>query len=113
MNHNNELITVEVAYATPEKQKIITLHVPINTAILDAINQSKICEEFAELKMLHFDHITPIGIFGKKIDPQTYQLQDKDRIEIYRPLAKTPNQRRLERAKNARCTTPRIIGHVE
>lgn len=41
-----------------------------------------------------------VGIFGKKIDISTYVILDKDRIEIYRPLNKTPNQKRLERAKN-------------
>lgn len=94
-------ITVEVAYATPEKQIIIPLQVNIDTTITDAIVMSQIASYFSELDIAREDLLNlPIGIFGKKIDINTYYLQDHDRIEIYRPLNKTPNQKRLERAKN-------------
>lgn len=94
-------ITVEVAYATPEQQIIIPLQVTIDTTIADAIVMSKIGSYFPELDIAHKDLVNlPIGIFGKKTDINTYYLQDHDRIEIYRPLNKTPNQKRLERAKN-------------
>ena len=94
-------ITVEVAYATPEQQIIIPLQITIGTIIANAIIMSKISSYFPELDIAYEDLLSlPIGIFGKKIDINTYYLQDQDRIEIYRPLNKTPNQKRLERAKN-------------
>lgn len=87
---------IEVAYATIEKQLIIQIDIPTSTTILEAIKISEISKKFSELSVL--ENIQQVGIFGKKVDILNYQLQNLDRIEIYRPLAKTPNQRRLERA---------------
>lgn len=92
-------INIEVAYATPKKQLILNLSIPINTSIIEAIKLSNISDHFKELQNTPLDNTIQLGIFGKKIDPIKYQLQPHDRIEIYRPLTKTPNQRRLERAK--------------
>ena len=95
-----DLITVEVAYATPEKQHVIQLKVATDTSIAEVIAQSGIENEFPALAiMLQTENLPQVGVFGKKIDPHTYLLQNGDRVEIYRPLAKTPNQKRLERAK--------------
>lgn len=91
----NNLITIEIAYATVTLQKIITVTVSAESSILEVIKHSSISNFFSELTVTSE---TPIGIFGKRIDINTYKLQNNDRIEIYRPLAKTPNQRRLERA---------------
>jgi putative ubiquitin-RnfH superfamily antitoxin RatB of RatAB toxin-antitoxin module len=93
-----EKINIEVAYATPHQQLIIPLKLNANTSILEAIRLSNITNKFAELKPITLDDTLIVGIFGKKIDILSYKLQERDRIEIYRPLAKTPNQRRLERA---------------
>ncbi|MCC2624657.1 MAG: RnfH family protein [Burkholderiales bacterium] len=93
------MINIEVAYATPEEQLIIPINVPDDISVLEAINLSAIAKHFPEHQLDQLDSNSPIGIFGKKINITTYQLKDNDRIEIYRPLAKTPNQRRLERAK--------------
>lgn len=91
----DNLITVEVAYATPDVQKIIRLNIMQDSHILQVILKSGITEFFPDLTI---NAETPIGIFGKRIDINSYKLQDKDRIEIYRQLTKTPNERRLERA---------------
>ena len=89
-------INIEVAYGIRERQVVIPLTISNSISVLEAINISGIQSIFSEL-----EEITPnaIGIFGKKIDVATYKLQQDDRIEIYRPLTKTPNQIRLERAK--------------
>ncbi len=89
----NSMINVEVAFATNEKQVIIRIAVPINSTIVNAITLSGIAVEFPNFDMLNM----PFGIFGKKVE-NSYILREADRIEIYRPLSKTPNQRRLERA---------------
>lgn len=96
----NMAIDIEVAYALPNLQKIIALQVPIGTTVFDAIRLSGIGNFFKDVDLLKEQNIhnASIGIFGRKIDPNAYVLQDKDRIEIYRPLTKTPNQKRLERA---------------
>jgi putative ubiquitin-RnfH superfamily antitoxin RatB of RatAB toxin-antitoxin module len=95
----DKMINIEVAYATPNKQLIIPVSVPDNISVLEAITLSGIVKHFPEHKLDQLDINSPIGIFGKKINAQIYKLRDKDRIEIYRPLNKTPNQKRLERIK--------------
>ena len=89
-------INIEVAYGIPEKQVVIPLTVSDAISVLEAIELSNIKSTFQELAEINPN---AIGVFGKKIDINTYKLLQDDRIEIYRPLTKTPNQIRLERAK--------------
>lgn len=96
-----ELFDIEVVFAIPNLQKIIMVKVPPDTNVYDIIKISKICDYFPNIDLLeeqNYQNLS-IGIFGKKIDPNVYLIQNHDRIEIYRPLNKTPNQKRLERAK--------------
>lgn len=90
------MISIEVAFATPNLQKVISLAVADNLSIPQAIALSKINDFFPEYDL----NSMPVGIFAKRcFDPHSYQLQNGDRIEIYRSLNKTPNQKRIERAK--------------
>lgn len=90
---------IEVAYATPDKQVVLSLNITSSVSVIEAIYLSGIKQKFPQLDISNPQKLC-VGIFGKKIDIKTYTLQANDRIEIYRPLAKTPNERRLERAKN-------------
>lgn len=91
------LIKIEVAFATAELQKIIPLELESECTLLEAIQLSKINQFFPDYDFSQL----PLGIFGKRIfKPEEYQLKNGDRIEIYRSLNKTPNQKRLERAQN-------------
>lgn len=88
-------IQVEVCYATPEDQCLLTIIVPKNTTVQNAILSSKILERFPELKLEQL----VVGIFGKKCTLQT-PLSESDRVEIYRPLTIDPKvARRLRAAK--------------
>ena len=80
-------IRVEVAYATPEKQLILEIEIDTATTVRQAIELSGIIEEFPEID----SHTVKIGVFGKLIS-DTYQLQEKDRLEIYRPLLADPKE---------------------
>jgi putative ubiquitin-RnfH superfamily antitoxin RatB of RatAB toxin-antitoxin module len=88
-----ETITVEVAYATPEEQRIIGLEVVPGTTLRQAIEQSGILEHFSEIDLGN----AKVGIFGKlkKLDET---LRAGDRVEIYRPLIADPKQVRKQRA---------------
>ena len=96
----NDLIPVEVAYATPEKQSLIALEVPAGTTALDAVRKSGIVEEFPAIDLEN----DPMGIFSNLLNgkdwplPSEYILQPKDRVEVYRPLQIDPKQARLARA---------------
>lgn len=88
------MIHVEVAYATASTQKIIPLEIPAATTIAAAILQSGILQQFPEINLSK----AKVGIFGKLTTLQS-QVQNGDRIEIYRPLLIDPNQARLLRSK--------------
>ena len=97
-------ILVEVAYALPDRQKIITLQVEPGTTALDAVRQSGIAGEFPEIDVDNVD----MGIFSKAMDgknlpvPGEYVMEERDRIEIYRPLLIDPKAARLARAEKAK-----------
>lgn len=90
------MISVEVAFARPDKQEIITLNVEEGTTAVDAVRCSGIIAVFPEID----PDTNNMGIFGKAIkNPATYELRDGDRVEVYRPLKIDPRQARLNRAK--------------
>ena len=103
MNDSAINIGVEVAYATPEAQRIISMRVPRGTTAWEAVNQSGIAEEFPEIDL----DTAALGIFSRKLDgkrapaPKNYELKPRDRIEIYRPLQITPMEARKLRAAKA------------
>ena len=84
---------IEIAYATPEKQKIIECEITTGTSVRDAIKISKIDDYFPEIDLDNCD----LGVFGKAV-AANYELVDGDRIEIYRPLIADPKEVRRQRA---------------
>ncbi|SDW07628.1 RnfH family protein [Marinobacter mobilis] len=89
------MIEVEVAYATPEKQRILSLSVKDGTSVYEAVLNSGILAEFPEIELANTD----MGIFGKVVKkPKEEALQAGDRVELYRPLKIDPKQARLNRA---------------
>ncbi|WP_420592084.1 RnfH family protein [Bacterioplanoides sp.] len=89
------MIEIEVAYALPEKQKILKVQVEEGSTIRQAAQQSTIVDEFPELNLDEAKY----GIFGKASRaPDTDTVRDGDRIEIYRPLIIDPKQARANRA---------------
>jgi len=94
-----DMIKVEVAYATPDKQRIIEIDVPAGTTLVEAVRRSGIDREFPEMTL----EGAPMGIFGRKVaKPETEVLTVGDRVEVYRPLQIDPKQARLNRAAKAR-----------
>ena len=87
------LITVEVAYALPHAQSILSLQVLAGTTAQEVIVQSGILQLHENMTL----HKLTLGIFGKKINHDTV-VQAGDRIEIYRPLLANPKEARRQRA---------------
>ncbi|MFT6300209.1 MAG: putative ubiquitin-RnfH superfamily antitoxin RatB of RatAB toxin-antitoxin module [Saprospiraceae bacterium] len=100
---NEKLISVEVAYALPERQQIIELQVPVGTTAFDAVKQSGIVEKFPEIDI---DNVK-MGIFGKTLGtkglklPKEQVLNSMDRVEVYRALIIDPKEIRRRRAEKA------------
>lgn len=84
---------IEIAYATPDRQKIIECEIKQGASVREAVKLSNITEYFPEIDPENCD----LGIFGKAVAP-TYELVDGDRIEIYRPLIADPKEVRRQRA---------------
>lgn len=90
------MLNVEVAYARPERQKIVAVQVPDGTTVAEAVRLSGITELFPEIDPDTID----MGVFGKVVkNPGAQALREGDRVELYRPLLIDPKQARLNRAK--------------
>ena len=84
---------VEVAYALPDKQSLVSLEVEKGTTLQEAIEASGILDSFEQIDLTK----DRVGIFSKFATLDTV-LREKDRVEIYRPLIADPKQVRKERA---------------
>jgi len=94
----SEAIPVEVAYALPHEQVVITLDLPADATVRQAIEESRIQERFPEIDL----DSNKVGIFGRlaKLDDG---LHAGDRVEIYRPLIADPKEIRKQRAKDGKA----------
>lgn len=89
------MIEVEVAYATPERQVIVSLSLPDGSTAAEAVSASCLSRQFAEIDPSSL----AVGIFAKPCQLNQCLAQG-DRIEIYRPLFNDPKEaRRLRAAK--------------
>ena len=96
---NEPAITVEVAYALPDQQRIIRLAVPVGTTALEAARLSGIVEHFPGLDLEACD----MGVFGKLVaKPAERVLRAEERVELYRPLIADPKEVRKQRAARAK-----------
>lgn len=94
---DEQLLTLEVVYGLPERQKIMVIQVAPGSTVQDAIEQSGIMQHFDDIDMTK----NAVGIWNK-----TCKLSDQprngDRIEIYRPLVADPKEIRRRRAEKAK-----------
>lgn len=74
---------VTVAYALPHAQTLEELDVPEGTTVAQAIAMSHVLERHPEIDPA----VNKAGIFGKLVKPES-ELQEGDRVEIYRALPK-------------------------
>lgn len=89
----SERIQVEVVYALPYEQRVVSLEVLPQTTVAQAIELSGLTARYPELDFRRDN----IGIYGRPVK-LTDCVQDRDRIEIYRPLIADPKQARRKRA---------------
>lgn len=93
----NDRMTVEVAFALPERQALLTLSVSTNATVEQIIRQSGILQQFPQIDLL----TQKVGVWSRpvKLDDQ---VSEGDRIEIYRPLIADPKDLRRRRAEKAK-----------
>jgi len=88
-----DAIQVEVAYAKPDEQVIMSVHGSKGMTLEQAVEQSGILEKYPEIDWEKAD----VGVFGK-VAKRNAALNDGDRVEIYRPLIADPKEMRKKRA---------------
>ncbi len=93
---NAKKLSVEVAYALPEKQTVLKLEVDEGATVEEVIRSSGILQRFPELDL----SINGVGIYGKGVKLAD-AVRAGDRVEIYRPLIADPKAARKKRADGA------------
>jgi len=88
-----EMINIEVVYALPKKQEIITVKLPEGATARQAIEASGLLAKYPEIDLAK----NKLGVFAKLTKPDS-ALRDQDRVEIYRPLIADPKEVRKQRA---------------
>lgn len=88
-----ESIRVEVAYARPDEQVILSLEVAAGTTAEQAVRVSGLLDRFPEIDLDQ----NKLGVFGRLVKSDT-ELHARDRVEVYRPLIADPKEVRRQRA---------------
>lgn len=89
-----KVIKIEIAYALPDKQCILPVEVESGCTVAAAIEQSGILNLFPEIDL----NKQSVGIFSKSCHLSD-NVQEGDRVEIYRPLIIDPKEARRTKAK--------------
>ena len=76
---------IGVAYSEQAQQIWLTIEVPDEATVTDAIHRSGILKMFPHIDL----ETQKVGIFGKIVKPDA-ALRAGDRVEIYRPITCDP-----------------------
>ncbi|MCG3723309.1 RnfH family protein [Vibrio cincinnatiensis] len=97
MSIESEMIHVEVVYALPHEQRMITLVVHQSMTVEEIIRESGILQAFPDIDLAK----NKVGVFSRNVKLDA-TVRDHDRIEIYRPLLADPKEIRRKRAEQAK-----------
>lgn len=91
---DDRVASVEVVYALPDRQTVLRLPLPASgMTAREAVERSGMLDRFPELRGQPW----VLGVYGTACDGDR-PLQDRDRVEIYRPLRVDPRAQRRNRA---------------
>jgi putative ubiquitin-RnfH superfamily antitoxin RatB of RatAB toxin-antitoxin module len=94
---------VEVVYALPDQQRVVTLALPVEGLTAgQAVQRSGLLQEFPQIAAQPL----ALAVFGVTCDAERC-LRDGDRVEILRPLRHDPRALRRERAASSGKTRRR------
>lgn len=94
----SQQIQIEVAYARPDQQALLSLRVAAGSTVAQAIEASGVLAKFPEIDLAQ----NKVGIFGKLTKLDTV-VRERDRIEIYRALIADPKEVRRQRAEEGKA----------
>jgi len=84
---------VEVVFALPERQVLLTVNLGDGATVADALEASRIARQFPgeDLDTLQ------TGLWGQPVD-RDRPVKDGDRVELFRPLEMDPREARRLKA---------------
>lgn len=85
---------IEVIYARPERQELVTLELPEGSTVLQAVEASGLLQKYPDIEP---GGRNKLGVFAKLVKNDAV-LRDRDRVEIYRPLIADPKEVRRQKA---------------
>jgi putative ubiquitin-RnfH superfamily antitoxin RatB of RatAB toxin-antitoxin module len=97
LDEHSKNLSIEITYALPDKQTLLSLSVKQPCTVKEAIEQSGILVTHTDIDLGQ----NKVGIWYKTTKLDT-QLKEGDRIEIYRPLIADPKEVRKLRAQKAK-----------
>lgn len=86
-------IRVQVIYALPERQDLVTIELPEGATAVQAVEASGLPQKYPDIDLAR----NKLGVFAKLVKPDQV-LRDRDRVEIYRALIADPKEVRRQRA---------------
>lgn len=92
-------LTVEVAYALPDRQWLLSLNLPVGSTLAAALSAAA---QTPDWPLPAAGEDWSVGIWGRRATPDTV-LQPGDRVEVYRPLHLDPMAIRKLRAERAKA----------
>ncbi|WP_425544893.1 RnfH family protein [Colwellia asteriadis] len=95
-DNNTSEIQVELVYGLAHKQKLMAINVAVGTTVEEAILASGMLALFKDIDL----SVNKVGIWNRAVKLSD-EVQDLDRIEIYRPLIADPKEVRKRRAEKA------------
>lgn len=97
MTNETEKFAVDIIYALPHQQKIISVMLTPGASFMDAVRLSNIITFFPDIDL---DTIK-LGSFSRQVKPDDV-VKPGERVEIYRPLIADPKDVRRMRAEKAK-----------
>lgn len=98
-------IAIVVACAEPHRQSVVALEVPAGCTAAEAVERSGILARHPGLDFASCG----VGIFGREV-ARGRVLAAGDRVEVLRPLAEDPRERRRRLARQGRSMSGRSAG---
>lgn len=90
---------VEVAYAGPGRQSVVTVELGTGATVRQAIETSRLLSGYPGIDLA----VNPVGIYGERV-ALSRVLAEGERVEIYRPLVADPGEARKKKAARKKRT---------
>lgn len=84
---------VEVVFALPERQVLLTVELSDGATVADALEASRIALQFPDENL----DALQTGLWGQPVD-RDRPVKDGDRVELFRPLEMDPREARRLKA---------------